>query len=114
MRAYKAKLNAINDDKLTASEREQKLQELDTEFKHWKSPERIAYEDAYADATAAFLKDLRKKHENIPEAIFDMAYARAYETHHSYGYDAVADEMEGLITLMVNIRDALIKEGIKD
>lgn len=77
---------------------------------------KIQLEEYYAyekKVNELFLNELKKEHD-LPEKIFNICYAEAYERGHSAGYDEVANYMYDVVEFYEKIRDAQITDIMDD
>lgn len=81
----------------------------DEEFKKQKE-EYYAYENKVNEL---WLRELKKEFD-LPEKIFNVCYAEAYERGHSAGYNEVACCMYDIVDFYEKIRDAQITDIMDD
>ena len=46
---------------------------------------------------------LQAYYPNVSDAVFELIYTKAYEDKHSYGYDAIADNVDDLIYFVLDV-----------
>lgn len=58
-------------------------------------------------AATIWKNELRNEHPQFNDAVFELIYARAYETGHSAGYDEVANEFDIAADFVADIIKAM-------